>query len=130
MRALVANTAVIHNTENQEDLEKPRYDPDRLDKMGNGCLVILRRPRDFRSLCGKRKGVETKDLNGLMKLEEQLVKEYLNPKKRRFEQSVGQGAQVIAKKRNWSAPGPDRIANFWWKKVGALHAVVPSHFRP
>ena len=56
------------------------------------------------------------------------MKEYLNPKKRRLEQSVGQAAQVIAKKRNWSAPGPDRIANFWWKKVGALHAVVPESF--
>ena len=57
------------------------------------------------------------------------MKEYLNPKKRRLEQSVGQAAQVIAKKRNWSAPGPDRIANFWWKKVGALHAVVPESFQ-
>ena len=57
------------------------------------------------------------------------MKEYLNPKKKRFEQSVGQAAQVIAKKRNWSALGPDRIANFWWKKVGALHAVVPESFQ-
>ena len=64
-----------------------------------------------------------------MKLEEQLVKEYLNPKKRRFEQSVVQAGQVTAKKRNWSAPGPDRIANLWWKKVGALLAVVAESFQ-
>ena len=25
--------------------------------------------------------------------------------------------KVIRKKRNWSASGPDRITNFWWKRV-------------
>ena len=29
--------------------------------------------------------------------------------------------KVITKKRKWSSPGPDRIVNFWWKKVQSLH---------
>ena len=32
--------------------------------------------------------------------------------------------KVITKKRNWSAPGPDRIDTFWWKKVKSLHKGV------
>lgn len=51
------------------------------------------------------------------------------PKEKEFEQSTSQAAQVIAKKRNWSAPGPDRKANFRWKKVGALYAVVAESFQ-
>ena len=33
---------------------------------------------------------------------------------------------VIEKKRNWSAPGPDRIVNFWWKRVESLHKGIAA----
>ena len=35
-------------------------------------------------------------------------------------------AKVISKKRNWSAPGPDRVVNFWWKHACAVHEDVKS----
>ena len=28
-----------------------------------------------------------------------------------------QVTKIIKRKKNWSAPGPDRTANFWWKKA-------------
>ena len=31
-------------------------------------------------------------------------------------------AKVIRKKRNWSAPGPDVICNYWVKKITVLHS--------
>ena len=34
----------------------------------------------------------------------------------------------IRKKKNWSAPGPDLLANFWWKKVVVLHHDVAGSF--
>ena len=37
--------------------------------------------------------------------------------------------KVLAKKRNWSAPGPDRIVNYWWKRAETLHESVASSFR-
>ena len=40
-----------------------------------------------------------------------------------------ESVRVIKKKRNWSAPDPDRIANFWWKRAHALHHNVTSAFR-
>ena len=30
----------------------------------------------------------------------------------------------VIKKKNWSDAGPDKIANFWWKKVDTLHEGV------
>ena len=33
-------------------------------------------------------------------------------------------AKVLTKKKNWSAPGPDRLANFWWKRAHSLHKGV------
>ena len=35
----------------------------------------------------------------------------------------------MARKKNWSAPGLDRIANFWWKRAEALHVGVISSIR-
>ncbi|XP_068750863.1 uncharacterized protein [Montipora capricornis] len=38
-------------------------------------------------------------------------------------------AKVISKKRNWSAPGPDRVVNFWWKRAYAVHEDVKINFK-
>ena len=40
-------------------------------------------------------------------------------------QAVGE----LKKKKNWSAPGPDKIANFWWKHVNVVHDGVIKAFR-
>ena len=37
--------------------------------------------------------------------------------------------RVLGRKKNWSAPGPDRLANFWWKHAYALHEGVVSSFQ-
>ena len=38
-------------------------------------------------------------------------------------------AKVLTKKRNWSAPGPDRLANFRWKRAHSLHKGVATAFQ-
>ena len=35
---------------------------------------------------------------------------------------------VLKRKKNWSSPGPDRLVNFWWKRVYALHEGVAWSF--
>ena len=37
-------------------------------------------------------------------------------------------AKVISTKRNWCAPGPDRVVNFWWKRACAVHEDVKISF--
>ena len=46
-----------------------------------------------------------------------------------FNLSTTQAAKVITKKRNWSAPGPERVANFWLKKVKMLHTGIAKSFQ-
>ena len=36
---------------------------------------------------------------------------------------------MIAKKRNWSTPGPNRIVNYWWKKAEKLYQGVAPSFQ-
>ena len=38
-------------------------------------------------------------------------------------------AKVLTKKKNWSAPGPDRLANFWWMHAESLHVGVAIAFQ-
>ena len=38
-------------------------------------------------------------------------------------------AKVLTKKRNWNAPGPDRLANFRWKRAHSLHKGVATAFQ-
>ena len=39
-----------------------------------------------------------------------------------------EAVNAIRKKRNWNAPGPDRITNYWWKKAYSLHEGVSNAF--
>ena len=34
----------------------------------------------------------------------------------------------IKKKKNWSSPGPDKIVNFWWKKLPAVLSIIFKTF--
>ena len=40
-----------------------------------------------------------------------------------------QVTKIINRKKNWSAPGPDSIANFLWKKATILHKEIVTCFR-
>ena len=35
--------------------------------------------------------------------------------------STTDGFKAVKKKKNWSAAGPDKITNYWWKKYLLLH---------
>ena len=39
-----------------------------------------------------------------------------------------EAVNAIRKKRNWSAPGPDRITHYWGKKAYSLHEGMPNTF--
>ena len=51
------------------------------------------------------------------------------PPEKDFDLSAKQAEMVIMKKRNWSAPGPDRIVNFWWKRATCLHVGIVRAFQ-
>lgn len=36
---------------------------------------------------------------------------------------------VLKRKKNWSAPGPDKLTNYWWKQAIAVHHGVTTAFK-
>ena len=40
-----------------------------------------------------------------------------------------EATKVLAWKNNCSAPGPDRLTDFWWKKAKVLHEGVAMSFQ-
>ena len=37
--------------------------------------------------------------------------------------------EALMRKKNWSAPGPDRVTKYWWKQALALHEGVTRSFK-
>ena len=42
---------------------------------------------------------------------------------------VAEAVKFLSKKRNRSAPGPDKITIFWWKRAGTLYKGVFESFK-
>ena len=40
-----------------------------------------------------------------------------------------EAVSVLKRKKNWSASGPDKLVNFWWKRAHALHEGVAWSFK-
>ena len=39
-----------------------------------------------------------------------------------------EAVKIVGKKKDWSAPGPDKLVNYWWKKAEVLHNGVTTSF--
>ena len=44
-------------------------------------------------------------------------------------QEANEAVKVILRKRNWTAPGSDRVVNNWWKRACTLHEGVAFAFK-
>ena len=51
------------------------------------------------------------------------------PAEEQWDLEVDEVVKTMKKKKNWSAPGPDKISNYWWKHAEALHHGVMHSFR-
>lgn len=45
-----------------------------------------------------------------------------------WELNIEDEFKVLRKKRNFSAPGPERLVNFWWKRARSLYEGVAQAF--
>ena len=61
----------------------------------------------------KAKAQETDGLRGWKRLDLPFKVGHPYRPKRTGDLDPAVAAKVLAKKKNWSAPGPDRLANFW-----------------
>ena len=78
----------------------------------------------------KIKGAETRKQSGFQEVREAI--EDVVPDEVQtdgWNLNAEQVTKIINRKKNWSAPGPDRIANFWWKKATISHKEIATCFQ-
>ena len=60
-----------------------------------------------------------------------VIREYVPPPpaEEEWDLEIDEIVKTVKKKKNWSAPGPDKISNYWWKHAEALHHGVMLCFK-
>ena len=51
------------------------------------------------------------------------------PAEEEWDLEIDEVVKTVKKKKNWSAPGPDKISSYWWKHAEALHHGVMLCFK-
>ena len=79
--------------------------------------------------CGKREGLGIRTRPGCRKKKLAIHEQVPPPTGDEWALEVAEAVKVLSKKRNWSAPGPDKITNFSWKRASTLHEGVVESFK-
>ena len=77
----------------------------------------------------EERGTGNKNAAWLQEVKIAIYEQVPPPTASKWALKVVEAAKVLSKKHNWSAPGPDKITNFWWKRAGTLHKGVVESFK-
>ena len=83
----------------------------------------------FRNSTGKVKGQGKETPSGSRIYTLQFIAKFSPPSEKPWNLDTVEATKVLARKKNWSTPGPDRVTKFWWKKVKVLHEGVAMSFQ-
>ena len=115
-----------------KDLNRPKYKP-RQSTISNETDANQFEDIEEASSCWRQVwsegGTGNRNATWLEDVREAINKYVPPPSNDNFVLESTEVVKTIMKKRNWSAPGPDRIANYWWKKAHALHEGVTKSFQ-
>ena len=76
----------------------------------------------------EKSGTGNKEVKWLRPTREAIAKKVPPPSDESWGLHTTQAVKILSKKRNWSAPGPDKHVNYWWKRVQVLHVGVAKAF--
>ncbi|XP_068691351.1 uncharacterized protein [Montipora foliosa] len=115
-----------------KDLNRPKYKP-RQSTISNETdanqFEDIEEASSFWRHAWSEGGTGNRNATWLEDVREAINKYVPPPSNENFVLESTEAVKTIMKKRNWSAPGPDRIANYWWKKAHALHEGVTKSFQ-
>ena len=115
-----------------KDLNRPKYKP-RQSTISNETdanqFEDTEEASSFWRQVWSEGGTGNRNATWLEDVREAINKYVPPPSNENFVLESTEVVKTIMKKRNWSAPGPDRIANYWWKKAHALHEGVTKSFQ-
>ena len=73
-------------------------------------------------------GTGNTSANWLQEVKSAIMEHVPLPSEEDWVLETAEATRTIKKKRNWSAPGPDKLANYWWKRAHPLHAGMAQCF--
>ena len=65
-------------------------------------------------------GTGNSDAQWLVEVRSAIYSRVPPPSEEAWALETSEAARVLTRKKNWSAPGPDRLTNFWWKRASSL----------
>ena len=83
----------------------------------------------FWILLWKSKGTGKRNAQWLEDIRSAIYSRVPPPSENTWKLDTTEATKVLARKKIWSAPGPDRRTNFWRKKAKVLHEGVAMSFQ-
>lgn len=116
--------------DNQSDNDRPKYNAttQSTNQNNNKYTDIVEASSFWRGLW-EEEGNGDAEVGWVKEIEEAMEHVVPEVPTNTWNLSVEQVSKIINRKKNWSAPGPDRIANFWWKKATILHKGIAISFQ-
>ena len=123
-----ANMREIVNKDKEND--RPRYIAD--DQANHGEREMfnnIEEASEFWRTLWETEGTGDRNATWLEEIRSAIHSRVPEPADEDWDLDEMDAAKVLTKKKNWSAPGPDRLANFWWKRANSLHKGVATAFQ-
>ena len=115
--------------ESQADTDRPLYVHGQQNKkIQDKMFTNIDKAASFWKSLWESEGAGDTDVEWLDEVRSAIREKVPQPMEEEFSLSEERAAKVIGKKRNWSAPGPDRIINYWWKKASCVHEGIAKSF--
>ena len=104
-----------HNHNHEDDVERPRYRV--VDKDGHhgnsGCFDDIEAASSFWRSLWESTGTGNNDANWMKDIKEVMASRVPSPSEEGWNLDPTMAAKITRKKRNFSAPGSDRLVIFW-----------------
>ena len=116
--------------ESQADIDKPTYDTvTQGTQVNNYTFTNINEERSFWKRLWEEEGSGDTEAEWIEKVREAMEDVVPEVPTDGWNLNAEQVTKIINTKKNRSAPGPDCIANFWWKKATILHKEIATCFQ-
>ena len=76
----------------------------------------------------EKSGTGNEDVKWFRPIKKVIAKKVPPPSDESWATHTTQAVKILSKKLYWSAPGPDKLINYWWKRAQVLHVGVARVF--
>ena len=116
--------------ESQADIDKPKYDRvTQGTQVNNYTLTNINKASSFWRSLWEEKGSGDTEPEWIEEVREAMEDVVPEVPTDGWNLNAEQVTKIINRKKNWSSPGPDRTANFLWKKATILHKEIATCFQ-